>query len=74
MRERTSHPPGAFSWVDLSTNDTDRAKAFYAGLFGCEYEHPPVGEEGTDTICGLGGKDVAALARQSDQEREQGIC
>ena len=34
MGERTSHPPGAFSWVDLQTDDLDRAKSFYGDLFG----------------------------------------
>lgn len=26
--------PGAFCWWELNTNDTDKAKAFYTGLFG----------------------------------------
>src|SRR5204862_3044022 len=73
MAERTSYAPGTFSWTDLATNDPDAAKAFYTGLFGWDYEDMPVGEEGAYTMCRLGGRDVAALARQPAQERGQGI-
>jgi len=34
MGERSEHAPGTFSWADLSTTDTDGAKAFYTTLFG----------------------------------------
>jgi hypothetical protein len=30
--------PGAFCWADLSTPDSERAKQFYAGLFGWQLE------------------------------------
>ena len=29
MAERTSYPPGTFSWAELATSDADAAKAFY---------------------------------------------
>ena len=46
MGERTSHAPGTFSWADLSTTDTDGAKAFYTGLFGWDTEDNPMPEGG----------------------------
>ena len=38
MGERTGYAPGTFSWADLSTTDTEGAKAFYTGLFGWDTE------------------------------------
>jgi uncharacterized protein len=34
MGERTSYPPGTFSWTELVTSDADAAKTFYGSLFG----------------------------------------
>jgi predicted enzyme related to lactoylglutathione lyase len=73
MGERTSYETGTFSWVDLGTTDQEGAKAFYAGLFGWEYEDMPIGDGANYTMCRIEGKDVAAIATQSDQERQQGI-
>ena len=73
MSERTSHKPGTFSWVELMTTDADGAKRFYGDIFGWEYDDVPVGPDMTYTMCRLRGKNVAALMRQRDDEREQGI-
>jgi uncharacterized protein len=73
MGERTKHEAGTFSWVDLGTTDPDSAKSFYAGLFGWAFEDLPVGDDGVYTMCRVDGKDVCAIARQSDQERGQGV-
>jgi predicted enzyme related to lactoylglutathione lyase len=62
MGERTSHAPGTFSWADLSTTDTEGAKAFYTGLFGWETEDNPIPEGGVYTMLKQGGKAVAALS------------
>jgi uncharacterized protein len=62
MGERTSHAPGTFSWADLSTTDTEGAKAFYTGLFGWDTEDNPVPEGGVYTMLKKGGKAVAALS------------
>jgi uncharacterized protein len=62
MGDRTSHPPGSFSWTDLSTPDPDGAIRFYTGLFGWEYEHVPLPDGGTYTFLRRDGKDVAALS------------
>lgn len=73
MGERTSYETGTFSWIDLGTTDQEGAKAFYAGLFGWEYEDMPIGDGATYTMCRLEGKDVAAIAPQRDEERQQRI-
>jgi predicted enzyme related to lactoylglutathione lyase len=62
MGERTSHAPGTFSWADLSTTDTDGAKAFYTGLFGWDAQDNPIPEGGVYTMLSKGGKAVAALS------------
>jgi uncharacterized protein len=61
MGERASHPPGTFSWTDLSTTDTDGAKRFYTGLFGWEPDDRPIPEGGVYTMMLKDGKEVAAL-------------
>ena len=61
MGERTSHPHGTFSWVDLSTDDHEGAKRFYGGLFGWENEDMPAGDDMTYSMARLDGKDVAAV-------------
>jgi uncharacterized protein len=73
MSERTGYETGAFSWVDLATTDQEAAKAFYAGLFGWEYEDMPIGDGAAYTMCRLDRKDVAAIATQTEQERGQGV-
>jgi predicted enzyme related to lactoylglutathione lyase len=62
MGERTSHAPGTFSWADLSTSDTDGAKAFYTGLFGWGAEDNPIPEGGVYTMLTKGDLPVAALS------------
>jgi hypothetical protein len=62
MGERTSHAPGTFSWADLTTTDTDGAKAFYTGLFGWGTEDNPIPEGGVYTMLKKGEKNVAALS------------
>jgi predicted enzyme related to lactoylglutathione lyase len=73
MGERTSHAPGTFSWVDLSTTDPDGAKGFYGPLFGWEFDDQPLPDGGVYTMCHVDGKDACALAAQQEQERSVGI-
>jgi len=61
MGEVERYPDGTFCWVDLGTVDPAAAKAFYGGLLGWEFDDLPTGDEGTYTICRLGGKAVAGL-------------
>ena len=37
MAEVTSHPPGAFCWIELGTSDQKAAKDFYTRLFGWSF-------------------------------------
>jgi uncharacterized protein len=62
MGERTSHAPGTFSWADLSTTDTDGAKAFYTRLFGWDAEDNPIPDGGVYTMLRKGDKSVCALS------------
>jgi len=73
MGERTQYAPGTFSWTDLATTDQDGAKAFYAGLFGWEAQDLPVDENTVYSMQQIGGKSVAAISPQPQQQREAGI-
>ena len=61
MGERTSYPPGTFSWAELATSDADAAKAFYTNVFGWEYRDSPIPDGSVYTTAVRDGKDVAAL-------------
>ncbi len=61
MAERDSYKPGAFSWAELLSNDTEGAKAFYTGVFDWSYEDNPVGEGGVYTMFSIDGRHVGAL-------------
>jgi predicted enzyme related to lactoylglutathione lyase len=67
MGERTSYPPGTFSWVDLQTSDQDAAKAFYADLLGWEYEDVPIGDDATYAMAKLQDHSVAAIGGSQDE-------
>lgn len=67
MGERTSHPPGTFSWADLGTDDAAGAKSFYGELFGWQLEDTPVPDAPPYTMASLGGKAVCALYQRRQQ-------
>jgi predicted enzyme related to lactoylglutathione lyase len=67
MGERTSYPPGTFSWAELATGDADAAKAFYTTLFGWDYEDNPAGEGQIYSMVVRDGHYVAALFSATDQ-------
>lgn len=73
MGERTEYTPGTFCWTDLTTTDQDAAKAFYGGLFGWEAEDVPVGDGVFYSMMRVGGKDVAAISQQPQQQRDAGV-
>lgn len=61
MTQVTSHPPGAFCWIELATSDATAARAFYTQLFGWTVNEFPMGEElGTYYIFQKAGRDSAA--------------
>jgi uncharacterized protein len=68
MGERTSYPPGTFSWAELVTSDADAAKSFYSQLFGWEYEDNPTGPDGpVYSMATRDGHSVAALFADDSQ-------
>jgi uncharacterized protein len=67
MGERTSYPPGTFSWVDLQTDDLDRAKSFYGDLLGWSYEDLPMGDGAVYSMAKVQGHSVAGLGERQDE-------
>jgi len=65
--ERDGYIAGVPCWVDISQPDPDAAAAFYAGLFGWEFEDAmTAGSEGRYLIARLRGGDVAAVSSQPE--------
>jgi predicted enzyme related to lactoylglutathione lyase len=54
-------PPNTPIWVDLSSEDIEKAKTFYGGLLGWEAETVAPPEAGSYTMFRLDGKMVAAV-------------
>jgi uncharacterized protein len=73
MGERTGHTPGTFCWTDLTTTDQESAKEFYGALLGWQANDQPVGDGVYYSMMQLGGKDVAAIAPQPQQQRDAGV-
>src|SRR5438270_1756343 len=73
MAERTKYAPGTFSWTDLATTDQDAAKQFYSQLFGWNAIDNPVGDGVVYSMMQIGGKDVAAISPQPEQQRDAGV-
>ncbi|MEA2570522.1 MAG: uncharacterized protein QOI24_2523 [Acidobacteriota bacterium] len=59
--QMTSHAAGTFCWIELATNDTASAKAFYGGIFGWTAKDMPMGEHGFYTMLQKDGRDAGAL-------------
>jgi uncharacterized protein len=68
MGTRDGYRPGLFCWVDLSTTDTEAAKAFYGAVFGWTAQDVP--QYG---FFRLEDKTVAGLAELQPQAREAGM-
>jgi predicted enzyme related to lactoylglutathione lyase len=61
MGERTSYPPGTFSWAELATSDAESAKRFYSALLGWEYDDNPIPDGQVYSMALRDGHAVAAL-------------
>ncbi len=59
-RHDTPWPAGTPSWVDLTTSDPDRARAFYAAVLGWEHETSGDPTNGY-TICRVDGAAAAGI-------------
>jgi uncharacterized protein len=75
MKPRDTYPPGVPCWVDTTQPDPDAGAAFYAGLFGWEFEDvTPEGAPGRYLVGRLDGQDVAAIsAPPADGPRPQTV-
>lgn len=61
MTKTTTHDAGTVCWVDLMTTDAEKARSFYASLFGWNFwvggpetGHYAMGKLGEDSVAGLG--------------------
>ena len=61
MPKVTSHPPGAFCWIELMAADATGARDFYSKLFNWSVNEIPMGEMGTYYIFQKDGADSAAM-------------
>ena len=73
MPDVSSHPAGAFSWVELATTDPKAAVAFYRSVIGWNVVEHDMGPNGVYTIFTIRDRDVAAAAGQHPQERDMKI-
>jgi uncharacterized protein len=60
--------PGALTWNELGTNDTEAAKRFYADLFGWTYEDMDMNGQGTYSIILVGDQRNGGIRPQTPQE------
>ena len=69
IEDREGFPPGVPCWVDTSQPDPEAAARFYGGLFGWEFENRmPSGAPGKYFIARLGGREVAAVGSEPDEQ------
>ena len=72
MPEVAKHPPGTFSWVDLTTPDSAASQAFYTALMGWEAIDIPAGEDFFYTLLSKNIKSVAGMAEMSPDDQPSG--
>ena len=70
MPKADKYPHGTPCWVDLATADLAGARAFYAGLFGWEYEDEEMAEMGIGvySMAMLEGSAAAAIYEASPRQ------
>ena len=73
MAEVTKYPNGMPSWLDLGTTDLDGAEKFYGELFGWAADRQPAGEGMVYSMQSIGGKSVAGIYDQPQDQRDAGI-
>lgn len=60
--------PGAPTWIDLMTSDITKAREFYGGLFGWEYQTGDQEKYGGYTTAYKQGKAVAGLMQKDPEQ------
>ncbi len=73
MPETDSYVHGDFSWVDLCTEEPDKAKAFYSALFGLNFHDELEGSQVVYTLGMKGDKPVLGLMEKPQHMGEMGI-
>ena len=73
MPEIEGYGHGDFSWVDLCTEEPDKAKEFYSELFGLTFRDEYDGSEAVYTLGLKGEKPVLGLLEKPQQMCEMGI-
>jgi predicted enzyme related to lactoylglutathione lyase len=67
------YPHGLFGWVDLTTTDVERARSFYAGLFGWTSQDLPTSQGPAYTMLYKDGRLVAGMGPQPPTMAEAGV-
>jgi predicted enzyme related to lactoylglutathione lyase len=67
MAERTSYPPGTFSWAELATSDAGAAKGFYTQVLGWDFDDMPIPDGSVYSMALRAGKRVAAMYQTDEQ-------
>src|SRR5215813_11749700 len=57
----TKHEPGTFSWAELMTTDSGKAKKFYEPLLGWDFDDMPAGPDMIYSMSKVGGQYVGGL-------------
>ncbi len=73
MPHFTSHQPGTICYVELATNNPDRACKFYQDLFGWGLNTMDMGPKGTYSQYLLDGKIVGAMYNLQPEQERQGV-
>jgi uncharacterized protein len=68
VKQPTPKTPGMFSWNELATDDTEKAKTFYCDLFGWTAETQMMGEMEYTAFSNQGTAIAGMLAKQADWE------
>lgn len=67
------HPPGAFCWFELATDDQNAAKSFYGSLFGWSVNDVAMGPNDFYSMFQLEGRDTGAACTLRPEQRSQGV-
>ena len=73
MPEIEGYAHGDFSWIDLCTEEPDKAREFYSALFGLTFHDEFEGDQVVYTLGLKGDKPVLGLMEKPQQMCEMGI-
>jgi predicted enzyme related to lactoylglutathione lyase len=73
MSQIDKHAHGAFSWIELGTNDQNAAKHFYTSLFGWTFVDSPMGPNDFYTMFALHGRNAAAAYTLRPEQTALGV-